>query len=94
MNQCKDQKHPNYMKHIPRLNRIEGQINGIKKMIEDRRYCTDIIMQIKAIKAACNSIEALMLETHLESCVADAFNSNNKKSKKNKIQELTKLYKK
>ena len=51
-------------------------------------------MQLKAIRAACQSIEALMLETHLDSCVVDAFHSDNEANKNEKIQELTKLYKK
>jgi CsoR family transcriptional regulator, copper-sensing transcriptional repressor len=94
MNSCKEHQHPDYIAHLPRLNRIEGQIQGIKKMIGERRYCPDIIMQLKAIRAACQSIEALMLETHLDSCVVDAFHSDNEANKNEKIQELTKLYKK
>ena len=63
-------------------------------MIEDRRYCPDIIMQLKAITSACKSVEAILLEKHLESCVVDAFNADNKEDQEKKIEELTMLYKK
>lgn len=86
--------HPDYTNELPRLNKIAGQINGIKKMIEDRRYCPDIIMQLKAITSACKSVEAILLEKHLESCVVDAFNADNKEDQEKKIEELTMLYKK
>ena len=69
MKNCCDEKHPNYEKHIPRLNKVVGQLNGIKKMIEDRRYCPEIITQLKAVSSACQSLEIIMLQKHLESCV-------------------------
>ena len=49
MTNCKH--HPDYTNELPRLNKIAGQINGIKKMIEERRYCPDIIMQLQAISS-------------------------------------------
>jgi len=85
--------HPNYEKHIPRINKVIGQLNGIKKMIQDKRYCPDIITQLKAVSSACQSLEIIMLQKHLETCVIEAFNSNNKKNQSEKIQELTNLYK-
>ena len=48
-----DENHPNYVKYIPRINKITGQLNGIKRMIEDQRYCPDIISQLKAVSSAC-----------------------------------------
>lgn len=92
MENCKH--HPDYSNEIPRLNRIVGQVNGIKKMIEERRYCPEIIMQLKAITAACKSVETILLEKHLESCVIGAFNADNKEEQDIKIKELTALYKK
>lgn len=73
---------------------IEGQINGVKKMITDRRYCPEIIMQLKAVRSACQSIESILLESHLNSCVVDAFNTSDSAVKEEKIKELTKLFKK
>ena len=85
--------HPNHEKHIPRINKVVGQLNGIKKMIEDKRYCPEIITQLKAVSSACQSLEIVMLQKHLETCVIEAFNSENKKNQSEKIKELTDLYK-
>jgi DNA-binding FrmR family transcriptional regulator len=93
MENCCDEKHPNYEKHIPRLNKVLGQLNGIKKMIEDRRYCPEIITQLKAVSSACQSLEIIMLQKHLESCVVEVFHSKDKDAQAKKIQELTALYK-
>ena len=62
-------------------------------MLEERRYCPEIIMQLRAVGSACQSIEIIMLQKHLESCVMQAFESNDSNSQKEKIRELTNLYK-
>jgi len=93
MDKSCDSKHPNYEKHIPRLHKVIGQLNGIKKMIEDKRYCPEIITQLKAVSSACQSLEIIMLQKHLETCVMEAFHSKDKKVQSEKIQELTNLYK-
>ena len=54
---------------ISRLNRIEGQIRGISKMIEDDRYCGDILIQLSAVDSSIKSLSVKMLEKHLKSCV-------------------------
>ncbi|MGV3464666.1 MAG: metal-sensitive transcriptional regulator [Heyndrickxia sp.] len=56
---------------ITRLNRIEGQIRGIKGMVEKDTYCDDVITQISATQAALNSVAKLLLEGHMKSCVVD-----------------------
>jgi DNA-binding FrmR family transcriptional regulator len=86
--------HPDYSKEMSRLNRIAGQVEGIKKMVTERRYCPDIIIQLRAIRAAVNAVEANILDTHLDACVADAFNSGSKEDKKKKMDELKELYRK
>ena len=73
---CNSNKHPDHSKEISRLNRISGQIEGVKKMIEERRYCPDILTQLRAVSSATKSLEASVLEAHLGSCVADAFKSD------------------
>ena len=93
MEDCCDSRHPDYTKHIPRINKAMGQLNGIKKMIEEGRYCPEIITQLRAVSSACQSLEIIMLQKHLESCVMDAFQSNDKKVQEEKIRELTHLYK-
>ena len=93
MGNCHDEKHPNYEKYIPRINKIAGQLNGIKKMIEEQRYCPEIITQLKAVSSACQSLEIVILEKHLESCVMEVFQSKDKKAQAKKIKELSLLYK-
>ncbi len=56
---------------MTRLNRVEGQIRGIKKMIENETYCDEIINQIEASRAALKSIEMVLLESHIQNCVVD-----------------------
>lgn len=90
---CNSNKHPDHSKEISRLNRISGQIEGVKKMIEERRYCPDILTQLRAVASATKSLEASVLEAHLGSCVADAFKSDKVEEQKEKISELVKLFK-
>ncbi|MBQ8203167.1 MAG: metal-sensing transcriptional repressor [Clostridia bacterium] len=59
-----------------RVNRIEGQISGIKNMIEDDRYCIDILNQIEAVRAALGSLESVILCNHINNCVADGIKHN------------------
>ena len=93
MADCCESKYPDHGKHIPRVNKAIGQLNGIKKMIEEGRYCPDIITQLRAVSSACQSLEIIMLQKHLESCVTHVFESNDSNSQKEKIRELTNLYK-
>lgn len=90
----KTQQHPDHQKEISRLNRVAGQVEGIKKMIDERRYCPDIITQLRAIRSAVNSIEANILETHLDACVNAAIKSGSEKERKQKMAELKELYRK
>jgi DNA-binding FrmR family transcriptional regulator len=59
-------------KVLARLRRIEGQVRGIKKMIEEDRYCIDVLTQVAAAKAALESVSLALLEDHMQHCVADA----------------------
>jgi DNA-binding FrmR family transcriptional regulator len=85
--------YPDHSALLSRLNRVSGQVEGIKRMIKDRRYCPDILTQLHAIRAAIGGIEADMLTAHLEACVSSALKSNNAKEKRKKIAELKELYK-
>lgn len=63
-----------------RLSRIEGQIRGIKRMVEEDYYCTDIITQVSAVNAAMNSFNKVLLENHLKTCVkSDIENGSDEK---------------
>lgn len=59
-----------------RLRRIGGQINGIEKMVDDRRYCVDVLQQIMAARAALNQVALIMIESHTKSCVVNAIKEN------------------
>lgn len=60
-----------YKDLINRLNRIEGQVRGIKKMVETNTYCTDILIQVSAVNAALNSFNKVLLANHIRTCVAE-----------------------
>ena len=77
-----------HQKELPRLRRMRGQIDGIEKMINDRRYCPDILIQIKAATAALRTIELSILERHLEHCLAQAIREGNTGDAKKKIDEI------
>jgi DNA-binding FrmR family transcriptional regulator len=59
-------------KVLARLRRIEGQVRGLTKMVEEERYCIDVLTQVAAAKAALESVSVALLEDHMQHCVADA----------------------
>lgn len=63
-------------KLLIRLKRIEGQVRGVHKMIEEDRYCVDILIQLAAIRAAINKVGLSVLESHTRGCVANALRQN------------------
>lgn len=73
-----------YKDLMNRLNRIEGQIRGIKGMVENDAYCPDILIQVSAAAAALNSFNKVLLANHIESCVVDDL----KEEKEGTVQEL------
>ena len=83
-------------KHDPklsaRLKRIEGQVRGVARMVEEERYCIDILNQIQAVKAALNRVEAEVLKGHAAHCVAHAIKSGNAKDQTQKFSELVELF--
>lgn len=89
---CAAIKHPDYNYLLPNVNRVAGQVEGIKKMMAERRYCPDILQQLKSIKSAISGIEASILEAHMDSCLIAAFNSKDEREKIKKITELKALY--
>lgn len=71
-----------------RLKRIEGQVGGLMRMIEEDRYCVDILTQIHAVRAALHKVEEQVLRDHVAHCVADAFSSGNARDQQQKVEEL------
>ncbi|HMO19117.1 MAG TPA: metal-sensitive transcriptional regulator [Oligoflexia bacterium] len=88
------EEYPNHSELIPRLNRIKGQIDGVGKMIEDRRYCVEILSQMTAIQSALRACEAKLLERHLTSCIHSSIASKNSTDAEKKIKEMVDFFKK
>ncbi len=83
--------HATHQDTIPRLKRIEGQVRGIIRMVEEERYCMDILVQLQAIKAALGKVEAEMLKQHAAHCVEDAIRSGDAAEQRQKFTELEDL---
>ena len=79
---------------INRLNRIAGQVRGVATMIEDDRYCIDILHQIQAIKSALAKVESQILKDHAACCVAEAIASGTEAEQRQKFEELVDLLEK
>ena len=88
--------HPDHSAELKRLKRIQGQLEGIERMILGRRYCIDILNQTKAVTSAIHSLESALLEKHIRHCVRDSFeqkDSNNEQIE-DKITEIMDIFKK
>ncbi|HEY8495201.1 MAG TPA: metal-sensitive transcriptional regulator [Myxococcota bacterium] len=71
-----------------RLRRIAGQVAGIQRMVEEDRYCVDVLLQVAAARAALDQVGRLILTGHVESCVAEAFASGSARERRRKLDEL------
>lgn len=71
-----------------RLNRIEGQVRGLAKMVDEDRYCIDIVTQISAVRSALRRVEEEILKDHVAHCVEHAISSGDKADQRRKIAEL------
>ena len=76
---------------VNRLNRIEGQIRGIKRMVESDTYCTDILIQVSAVNAALNSFNKVLLANHIRTCVADDIRAGKEETIDELVVTLQKL---
>ena len=86
--------HPNHDNQLVRLKKVEGQVRGIQTMIQERRYCMDLLSQIRAVTGAMRKIESGILESHLQHCVNDAISSKSKKEAEVNIKEIIRLFEK
>ena len=73
---------------IKRLHRIEGQVRGIERMVEEERYCVDVLTQIAAVNTALESLALKLLDDHVKHCVADALASGDEEAARAKGEEL------
>jgi DNA-binding FrmR family transcriptional regulator len=84
-------EHAEKPKLLNRLNRIEGQVRGVARMVEDGRYCIDILTQLQAVRAALGKVETELLREHLGHCVEGAIVSGDKDEQRRKATELIQL---
>ncbi len=82
---------PSHVDNIVALRRIEGQVRGVQRMIEERKYCIDILNQIYAVKGALGRVEEKILEKHFRNCVTEAVTGSSEKEKQQKMDEIFKL---
>jgi DNA-binding FrmR family transcriptional regulator len=75
-----------------RLRRIEGQVQGLQRMLDNDAYCVDILLQISAVQGALEQVQKLLLGRHIESCVADALRSGSKSERQQKVEELLDVF--
>jgi CsoR family transcriptional regulator, copper-sensing transcriptional repressor len=74
--------------HLRRLKRIEGQVRGVARMVEDRRYCVDILAQMRAVRAALKRTEERILREHVDHCVVQAVRAGRPEDRRQKLEEL------
>lgn len=79
-------------KSLTALKRIEGQVRGVSRMVEEDRYCIDVVTQIEAVRAALARVEADLLRQHLNHCVQAAFASKDTRSREKVIDELVDVF--
>lgn len=79
-------------KALGRLRRIEGQVQGLQRMIDAEAYCVDILLQISAVQGALEQVQKLLLGRHIESCVTDALRSGSKSERQQKLDELLDVF--
>jgi DNA-binding FrmR family transcriptional regulator len=79
-------------KALGRLRRIEGQVQGLQRMIAAEAYCVDILLQVSAVQGALEQVQKLLLGRHVESCVADALRSGSRTERQRKVEELLDVF--
>lgn len=92
--QASPDKPADHSADLMRFRRIRGQIEGVERMIEENRYCVDIVHQIRSIQAALKSAEGLVLERQIRHCIHDAIEAQEPRRTEEKINELLTLFQK
>jgi len=75
-----------------RLRRVEGQVRGVQKMVEDDRYCPDVLVQMSAIHESLRAVERILMKDHLQHCATEALRSGDDKQAQRTYNELTELF--
>lgn len=86
--------HPSHKTQTSKINRAIGQLEAVKRMIDEGKYCVDIMSQLRAARNAIKTIELGVLETHMAACMAEACAGSDEKLKEQRIGELMQLLKK
>jgi CsoR family transcriptional regulator, copper-sensing transcriptional repressor len=73
---------------LARLRRIQGQIQGVQRMVDEDKYCVDIMLQISAIQGALDQVSKILMARHIESCVLDSVKAGTQKKRARKVEEL------
>lgn len=87
-------EHPCHKNQLSRINRAIGQLEAVKRMIEEGKYCVDIMSQLRAARNAIKTVELGVLETHMGACVAEASLNKDDVTRKRRINEIMELLKK
>jgi len=77
---------------LTRLRRIEGQVQGVQRMVEEGKYCVDIMLQISAIQGALEQVSKILMARHIESCVLDSVKAGTERERARKIEELVQVF--
>ncbi len=77
---------------LSRLRRIEGQVQGIQRMIEEDKYCVDIMLQVSAVQGALEQVSKILMHRHIESCVLDSMKAGSERERARKIEELIAVF--
>jgi DNA-binding FrmR family transcriptional regulator len=77
---------------LVRLRRVEGQVRGVQKMVEEDRYCPDVLMQMSAIHESLRAVERILMKDHLQHCATEALRSGDDKQAQRTYNELTELF--
>jgi DNA-binding FrmR family transcriptional regulator len=81
-------------KLLNRLRRVEGQLRGIHRMVEDDTYCVDVLLQVAAVQGALDKVGEKLLSAHIQSCVWTAFEEGDDKQRHEKVEELLTIFSK
>jgi DNA-binding FrmR family transcriptional regulator len=87
-----EERWPDHAGQLDALARIEGQVRGIRGMVVERRYCVDILTQIRAVHAALRRVERNVLQSYLDTCVQQAFTEGSGEDREEKIREILTLF--
>lgn len=77
---------------LGRLRRIVGQIQGVQRMVEEEKYCVDILLQISAVQGALEQVSKILMTRHIESCVQDTLRAGSERERSQKIGELVRVF--